>query len=78
MITHEDIEGESCGLPSACLVIARESDDIASIFHIIIILLEVGKDLSCSLIQGQRAFFFGTFGFKGLAHSFGLRRTFDL
>lgn len=52
-LTHEDIEGESCGLSSACLVVTSEPDDIASVFHIIIILFEVGKDLSCSLIQGQ-------------------------
>lgn len=78
LFTHEDIEGESCGLSSACLVVTRESNDIASVFHIIIVLFEVGKNLPCSLIQGQGAFLLWTFSFKGLAYSFSLGRTLDL
>lgn len=53
IITHEDIKGESCGLPSARLVIASESDDITSVFHVIVILFEIRKDLTGALIQGQ-------------------------
>ena len=52
-LTHENVEGECCSLPSASLVVASESDDISSILYIIIILLEVCKDLLCTLIQGQ-------------------------
>ena len=53
IITHEDVKSEGCGLPSACLVVASESDDIASVFHIIVILLEVCKDLTGALVQRQ-------------------------
>ena len=78
LITHEDIEGESSSLPSARLVVASESDDVAGILHIIIVLFEVRKDLSCPLIQGERTFFFRTFGFKRLAYSLSLGCTLDL
>lgn len=78
IITHEDVKGESCGLPSARLVIAGKSDDIASVFHVIVVLFEIRKDLTSALIQRQGAFLFWTFSFKSLAYSFGLGRTLDL
>ena len=49
-LTHEDIECQSSSLTPAGLVVAGESDHITSIFDIVVVLLEIGKYLPCTLI----------------------------
>ena len=77
-LTHEDVECKGCCLASAGLVVTNKPDDIPRLLDIVIILLEICKDLSRTLVQWQSSFLFWTLGFESFAYPLCFRSTFDL
>lgn len=43
-LTDKDVEADGCCLPSAGLVLPLELDDITRLYHLVVVLLEVGED----------------------------------